>query len=563
MGSTTSYLAVDSTEDDVKWAAMHAEDLQRPSVVAAKVSQLVSKGALTSSAMRRVNPPNKGRIAHASALETQKWLQLRRVLLAAREPTAAATLQLQKRLKGWLSETERVVGSVMSEDTVQFNTLLAQRQVVLERIFQARRHQLAASTAAGANTTPAAGSKSQLYTTGGLAPGVEAMLLMSIRMQLLSMSANPSLAPALAQMLETTVTSLRDGSGPMPAVVAEGAHAITTWFAEQLTAGGMDPAAVTACVGAMVRLGVASGSLRALLAVVSVLLGPLASVDAVTRSESIAASFQELAKRDGDFTLAPPVTMARTDALPSTVINQACQSSSIATDGAFFYLFTGTDLFKVGTGRDSVAGRVYLRAAGFHAGETGGMVVVGDRLFWRSASCAPGAIVTVDTATLEMVEGAPDAPFPALAASEASDPLFMTEGRYLYSVSKADNGGVEVLVADPASVSHGKMELVKTIALPARVAVFLEDPTHGYCNGQRLVLFHRTSALVVRLDTLDVEEVSTVRCVCVCVCACVCVCVRACVCACACVAQPLSAVREFHQLKQTQRRQAEVRCDGG
>ena len=96
MGSTTSYLAVDSTEDDVKWAAMHAEDLQRPSVVAAKVSQLVSKGALTSSAMRRVNPPNKGRIAHASALETQKWLQLRRVLLAARDPTAAATLRRRR-----------------------------------------------------------------------------------------------------------------------------------------------------------------------------------------------------------------------------------------------------------------------------------------------------------------------------------------------------------------------------------------------------------------------------------------------------------------------------------
>lgn len=510
-GAVTSSLALESTEGDVKWASMKLDALAKPALVAAKVAELVQAGALTSGALRRVNPPNKAKAAVRPTMELRKWLNLRSVLLSAQEPTAEACEQLQRRLRAFLDQELQLVAGVLGKDTAAFNRSLAQRQVVLERIFQARRR--AHGLGAGSEARAATGS-AVTFATGGLDVGVERMMALSIQLQLLNMGANPDLIAAAARHVADSVLALRAAtSARMPRAVADCTHALTNWFADRVAQGAALPAeGASACVDAMVRLCVASGSLRAVLDTAAVLLGAVPGVDTAALSvatDTVRGALEQLAALNGDFRLSAPTTLARSDALSSTVVNAACQRSAVAADGTYLYIYNGLQLVKVGTGHGSIAGRVYARNQDVPSNETAGLACVGDRLFFRAASVAPAAIQTFDTTSLAVVESAPDAALPAPAAD--APPAFFTEGRFLYCATQDADGGAALLVADPHVVKGGKLAVVKTVPLSTRAQALLfaggDACSHMYTNGQRLVVFGQQTAHVVHLETGEVAEV--------------------------------------------------------
>ena len=517
MGSRQSLIETASVADDVKWGAVSLDSLQYSSVVSAKVGELAGAGCLSSTALHRVNVQDSAVDAFQRSNQLQRWLSLRSVLLSAQPATDEECVQVQRRLRAWMDAEVEMVENVVGKDASAFNALLAQRQVVLERIFLARRRLLARKSSNSTDVVP-----TTLFSDGGIDCGVAGMMLATLRMQLLTMSTNPALVPQVAAMVETTLPALRSGGGPLAAVVAEGSHALTAWFADAVDRSsdvGLDAAGISACVAAMTRTAVASKSLHAMLDVVKVLLvalrdGPgselLASSGGIA-SKSLPTALAELCDHQGNFDLSLPTTLARSESCPAPLIQDTTQHSSVASDGPFLYLLNAGGLFKVGTGRDSIFGRVYASVDGFCSNEAAVLACVGDLLFVRTASAAPAPWKVLRTSDLAELSGSA-MPVANISPVGSTEPVFCSEGRYLYVAEQdaADAGGNAVIrVLDPYVLGPRRaMQVVRTIGpLPPSMAavLFASEPRRLYTNGQRLVVWSASHAWRWNLDSLELE----------------------------------------------------------
>lgn len=75
--------------------------------------------------------------------------------------------------------------------------------------------------------------------------------------------------------------------------------------------------------------------------------------------------------------------------------------AAMTCDGTYLYVHTVEGLFKIGTGRETLLGKVYLHKNDFRITEKGSLVHLRGKLLFRSAKTRDFPFIIIDTETLE------------------------------------------------------------------------------------------------------------------------------------------------------------------
>lgn len=203
-----------------------------------------------------------------------------------------------------------------------------------------------------------------------------------------------------------------------------------------------------ALFGALLSIGVASGSLATLLRGAAALLrrasssrssdgDPDTSTPRLSRRSGVERPLRALMEQQSDFPLSAPAQLvpAITSA-PRGSFHGYSGWSCVACDGNFLYMHAG-GLYKIGTGLGSTTqGEVYASNPAYRTSESGGwLACVGDVLFYRSEAVTAGGFECINTATLlpyecEAATSARGVP----SATEASPML--SDGRFLFFITR-------------------------------------------------------------------------------------------------------------------------------
>lgn len=171
--------------------------------------------------------------------------------------------------------------------------------------------------------------------------------------------------------------------------------------------------------GALVMLGLATGSLSTLLSALEILHHPSMSscvrelmvVPMLRKLDSwqvdLKLSVTSIENLRGSWTLLSNPDLLQTSA--ATLSNAQTLLGAITTDGEYLYIHDANHLLKVGTGFFSeseevatVRGAIEKKVVGVDANNSGWLACVDGKLYYRSPSIEPATLVVFDTKTLRV-----------------------------------------------------------------------------------------------------------------------------------------------------------------